>query len=472
MARTTMLTERSFFVQMISKIKDFIGAMALAAVCATSYAPEATAETITLERAYELAHANSPQIEAQGYARDAAQAQVSEAKYYWAPKFALKSQFGPMPKSKDIRSSENDIWDNFFDSWGFTTRNSLEFWLPLFTSTKVYQTHQLAKIGLEVEELRVQNEILNVEYDVARAYYGLQLATAAADVVAEAEKYVDQVEMQYRKLLESGSESVKDTDQYRIDIAKANVYRLKNTIDAKRTYAEKALRVHTRLEGPFEIEAMDFDNAKEELQSQDEVLDLARANRGDLKLLDASVRAADKQAHIEWLNWWPDLVLVGEVYYKFSNAVPKLEEKNFYIKDSYNGRGFGLGFMIKWDLDPVRQVFKVRQADAKAERTRAQRELAISGIELEVTEQYQNTATALANIAITYQSRRSAKRFLTKALFDYEAGDGDVGDMISALTTFIEQRSMYLQALHDYRIALVKLQKVTGVATADTLLKQ
>ena len=176
MARTTMLTERSFFVQMISKIKDFIGAMALAAVCATSYAPEATAETITLERAYELAHANSPQIEAQGYARDAAQAQVSEAKYYWAPKFALKSQFGPMPKSKDIRSSENDIWDNFFDSWGFTTRNSLEFWLPLFTSTKVYQTHQLAKIGLEVEELRVQNEILNVEYDVARAYYGLQLA--------------------------------------------------------------------------------------------------------------------------------------------------------------------------------------------------------------------------------------------------------------------------------------------------------
>ena len=217
---------------------------------------------------------------------------------------------------------------------------------------------------------------------------------------------------------------------------------------------------------------MDFDNAKEELQSQDEVLDLARANRGDLKLLDASVRAADKQAHIEWLNWWPDLILVGEVYYKFSNAVPKLEEKNFYIKDSYNGRGFGLGFMIKWDLDPVRQVFKVRQADAKAERTRAQRELAISGIELEVTEQYQNTATALANIAITYQSRRSAKRFLTKALFDYEAGDGDVGDMISALTTFIEQRSMYLQALHDYRIALVKLQKVTGVATADTLLKQ
>ena len=91
MARTTMLTERSFFVQMISKIKDFIGTMAWAAICATSYAPEATAETITLERAYELAHANSTQIEAQGYARDAAQAHVSEAKYYWAQTFALKS---------------------------------------------------------------------------------------------------------------------------------------------------------------------------------------------------------------------------------------------------------------------------------------------------------------------------------------------------------------------------------------------
>ena len=54
---------------------------------------------------------------------------------------------------------------------------------------------------------------------------------------------------------------------------------------------------------------------------------------------------------------------------------------------------------------------------------------------------------------------------------DYEAGEGNVNDIISALTTFIEQRSMYLQALHDYRVALVKLQKTTGVEDTFRLLK-
>lgn len=463
---------KEFSVRITAKFKILFEALILTAICGVTHVSGALAETLTLERAYELARQNSPQIAAQGYALEAAQAQLSEAKYYWTPKLALKSQFGPMPKETDTRSSEDDIWDNVFGEWGFTTRNSLEFWLPLFTSTKVYQTHLLAKIGLEVEELRVQNEILNVEYDVARAYYGLQLATAAGDVVAEAEKYIDQVEEQYRKLLDAGSGSVKETDQYRIDIARANVFRLKSAIKAKRVYAEKALRVHTRLEAPVEIEKMNFDNTEEKLLAQDEVLELARANRGDLKLLDASVRAADKQAHIEWLNWWPDLVLAGEFYFKFSNAVPKFEHEDFYIKNGYNGYGFGMGFMLRWNLDPVRQVFSVRQANAKADRARAERELAISGIELEVTEQYQNTASALLNIGLTYQSRRAAKRLLTKALFDYEAGDDDVDNMISALTTFIEQRSMYLKALHDYRIALVKLQKVTGVTNAETLLKR
>lgn len=428
-------------------------------------------ELLSLEKACALARENSPQIAMQHYAIDSAQAQLSEAKYYWAPKFDLKSQFGPMPKSSDIRSSENDIWDNFFDSWGFTTRNSLEFWLPLFTSTKVYNTHQLAKIGLEVEQLREKNEILNVEYDVARAFIGLQLANASQDVLKEAENYIAKVESEYQTLMESGASSVKKTDQYKIDIAKANFQRLQNTLTAKRDYAQRALSVHTRLALPIQIEEMNFDRGKSTLKSFDEILSLARENRADIKLLDASVRAANLQAHIEWLNWWPDLVLGGEVYYKFSNAVPKFNEKNFYIKDTYNGHGFGMGFILKWSLDPVRQVFKVRQANAKASRTLAQQDLAIAGIELEISEQYQNTSNALSNIDITYQSRRSAKRFLTQELLNYESGDGNVNDMISALTTYIEQRAMYLQALHDFRIALVKLQKMTGVQTTSDLLE-
>ena len=436
--------------------------------------PMAMAKPLTLEDAYQLATANSPQVAAQRYAVDAAQAQVSEAKYYWAPKFSLSSKFGPMPSTSDSKESQNDIWSHFFeDEWGFTTRNSLEFWLPLFTSMKVYNTHELAKIGLEVEHLRVENEELNVRYDVARAYYGLQLAIAGEDVIQEAEGYVERIQTEFTRMLEEGSDKVSKTDQYRIDIAVANLYRLKDQIHASRIYAEKALSVHTRLDLPIEVEEMDFSDDVLNLKSYEAVLDYARLHRGDLKLLDCARDAAKLQAKIQWLNWWPDLVLAGEVSYRFSNAVPEFTHKDdFYFSDSYNGYGFALGFVLRWNLDPVSQVFKVRQADAKADRITAQRELAISGIELEINKQYYEVDVKRHNIEITKNSRRSAKRFLTQELMNYEAGEGDVEKLISALTTFIEQRSLYLSALHDYRVGLVRLQLAVGASNVFDLVEQ
>ena len=427
-------------------------------------------EVITLQKACELARQNSPQILAQKYAIEAAEAQSWEAFLYWTPKLTLKSYFGPTPKTKDVTASTDDVWDNVDDEWGFSMRNSLSFWIPLFTSTKVYHTNQLAKIGLKVEELREENEIINVEYDVSRAYIGLQLANAAVEVVKEAESYVERIEKEYQALLESESENVKETDQYRIDIAKANLSRLRNDVEAKRDYAERALSVHTRLELPIVVEEMNFENVKESLKSLDEITQLAHEYRTDLKLLDKADDAARLQAKLEWLNWWPDLLLVGDASWNYSNAVPEYTIDNFYIGNPYNGHGFGMTFMLRWDVDPVRQVFKVREADAKAARTRAQHDLAIAGIDLEVAEQYQKTLNDLKNIDITYKSRRSAKRFLTQELMDYEAGVGNVNQMISALQTFIEQRSMYLYALHDYRVSLVKLQKTVGTPNTDMLI--
>jgi outer membrane protein TolC len=76
------------------------------------------------------------------------------------------------------------------------------------------------------------------------------------------------------------------------------------------------------------------------------------------------------------------------------------------------------------------------------------------------------------NIEITKNSRRAAKRFLTQELMNYEAGEGDVEKLISALTTFIEQRSLYLSALHDYRVGLVRLQLAVGASNMLDLVEQ
>ncbi|MFA5623782.1 MAG: TolC family protein [Bradymonadales bacterium] len=433
--------------------------------CTNSAAP------LTLEEAYALAQSNSPQIKAQDYSVQAAQAQLSEARYYWAPKFKLNSMFGPMPKEKDIDSSIDDIWSNITGEWGFTTRNYLEFWMPLFTSLKVYNTRQLAEIGLDVEKIRVQGERLKVDYDVARAFYGLQLANAGEDVIKEALQLVDRLQNEYDKLMQAGSSSVKETDQYRIELAKAKLEQIKNEIYASKVYAMQALGVHTGLPQPIEVSEMDFQLEELKLIEQEEAVALARQHRTELKLLHKAELAALKQAKIQWLQWFPDLVLAGEVYYKYSNAVPKLSEKNFFLNDNYNGAGFFAGFVLRWELDPVSQVFKVRRADALAQRAISQRQLAIAGIELEVVKQYQDTAAALQKVEIVKNARRAAKRFMSQEFVDYDAGQGKANDVVAAITAYIELRSAYLHALHDFRLALLKLKLTCGAAQSADLLQ-
>ncbi len=432
---------------------------------------EAETKHYTLEELQLIASSNSPQIGASDSEVAYAEARLGQAKYYWTPKLQWDINFIPMPKA-DVQDGEGDVYKEG-DGWGIFFQTELEAYMPIFSSMKIYNTCILAEMGVDAEKLKRENERIKVSYDVARAFYALQLADAGLHVIADAQHYIERIQTQYEKLMKSGSPSVKKSDRYRIELEGAKLEKMRNEAISGRKLARTALGVHTKLEGRIDVVEMSYRVSKrEQLMPYDALLAEARKARIDLQLLQIKQQAARQEAYIKWLGWWPDFALAASIDYAYSNAVPGNGDDTIFSSDRFNHFRYGVLLKMRWKLDPVRQIFEVRQADAKAQKAVYERELAIQGIELQIEEQYNKTANERKNVDISYLARRSAKRFLSQELMDYEAGDGNVRNLVDALTDYLTQRSNYLYALHNYWVAVEKLRKVSGLSRVTIVIAE
>ncbi|MDX9720157.1 MAG: TolC family protein [Myxococcota bacterium] len=423
---------------------------------------------LSLSDAISMGLTRSPQIEAAEFASQKAALVVDEASWAWTPKLELSSTWAPMPKV-ELDSTDEKAFEDLGE-WGFFTKNSVELGLPVFTFFKLSTVEELAEIGLDVELLKEREARLKVSYDVARAFYGLQLANAGLVVSKEATGLLERISREYEKLWSQGDPSVKKTDRYRIEMAASSLTLLHNELEMGRQLAEQGLRLHLELEGEFELPKMRFRPDEAVLLSLDAVLELARSKRLDLQMLDKAVQASELNAKLESLKWWPDIVFGARLNQAYSNAVPEVPEETIYAYDPYNSFGFGVALTLQWKLDPVNRYFKVAEADTELLKLQQQQQLARSAAALEVEKLYLESLNAQQQVDLVQSSRRSAKRFMTQELVDYEVGGGKVDDVISGVRGYIEQRSLYLQSLYDFRLSLVRLQLATGAESVSELL--
>ena len=444
----------------------FFGSMGLAA------AEEGEPRYVDLPDAISLALVRSPQIDAAQLASQKAALKVDQAGWGWTPKFELSSVIAPQPKA-DASDTDLELYDNL-TSWGVYTKNELSMVIPIFTSFKLSTAEELAEIGLDVEQLREEEARLQVTYDVMRAFYGIQLANALKVVSNESNDLVAQVDREYQKLADKNDGSVKKTDKYRIEMASSDVAIGAAEVDKMTALAIDGLRVHTGLEGAFTVPKMRFKPDELVLKSWEEVRDLAREKRLDLRQLAKALEASRTYADLKWLNWWPDFYVAAQVSLSYSSAAPDipeaLQKMSYYIYDPYNSFGAGALLGMKWKLDPVNQTLTVEEAQTDADRVAAQQKLAKAAAELEVEQHYLNAITAQKQVELTKKSRRSAKRLMMQELVDYQVGGQGVKDAISGVKGYTEQRVAYLMSLFNFRVALARLQLSCGAESIDELL--
>jgi len=423
-----------------------------------------TCGPVDLETALALAAANGDEVAVRRAEVAAAEADLSLARAArFIPQASALLTFGPSPEAHGtVTDPIAGSSRNPFGGLSIFGRIDVSAAEPLLTWGRLDAAVAAARAGLEARHLLLEDTASQVELRVVQLFWGEALARKLLDIAAEVEKKLPDAEKRIKDLLSEGSAEVKPSDQYRLDIYKAQLKRRESEAEKGLTLAHDGLAAlvaaspedlrvaPTPLPGTPPTEVLALEEAER----------LAERRRPDLAALDQAILARQAEVKAAQAAMLPQVLLGGT--FAFSYAPNRDIQTNPWVGDYFNTLAFGVGLLVRQDLGfPVllAQADKARSEEAILERQR-------QGLARLVAVQVESAVADLADAAERFRAATSAlkssKSWERSAGLDFEAGVGEAKDLIDAYGAYVESQVELSQATFELLLARARLDQVTG----------
>lgn len=423
---------------------------------------------LTPELLLERVDAMSPMISIAELEAQSATWRRVEARYAAYPSFSVRAGVAPAPRisvdlnedgqpilSQDSRTEAELLSD--IVSLGYSA--DLTVTVPLTTFGRIRVARQLADVGVDVAELRVEAARAESRFEAWRALLVLQWYRPVSQLLREAEGRLDEAEEELEWQIDDGEFALRSTLRELI-IGRTQFVELRTEADSVARLARHAMQVSLGLPAGFTVDAIDDTVPRDEPPSLDEVLAVARAHRIDLRMLDAAVDAAMLQVRMRRREFAPSLGFVADVSARYAPTVTDLSGP--FVYDPYNRFSPGLAIGLQWNVNVFTQVARLHRAESQLAVAEASQDAAWLGIQLEIAEAYFDATGAREVFASYADAIRSAEAELNQTTFQYDQGLADFDDLSGPLRTYYETAGEYWKAVLDYRIALASLALACG----------
>lgn len=442
---------------------------AVALICGLAGSLPAFAETLNLDEAIAKAQATDPRIAERQAKVKHAQALLQEAEGATGWIIDLTSALALTTKVEGglfedgAAASNATVRDDVLDFDSVVPFASIQGGLlkPLWTFGKAENYREAARNNILIQEQEVPLQRGLTALDVTKAYYGLLASRAAVAVLGEASGRLNGA-------LQVAEELIEDEDS---DISQGDIYTLKAGISLINRYNATAVGLEkTAMAGlsmltetdPETLELADRrirpqplpDNTLEELQA------MAMSNRPEMKQLKAGLKAMQSLVRAKHADLRPNIVagLVGTAAY--SPGRDSLD--NPYITDPFNQTALSPVLAMQWKWQGARQNGVIAQAEAELEGLMAKGAFAEKGIPFQVAEAWYNVNALNDSQGALYDGARDARRAMTSAYLDFEAGVGEPAKALDALKNYVLMYSDYLLTVNEYNYQLKNLEFLTG----------
>lgn len=439
--------------------------------------------TVSLETALEAARKHSPSSREQAARLDKAQWQKFRADYAWAPKVQSTFVFSVVPSEAEIDDFASNL-DRYLDvQFGPYLRNDTKVVVPLYTFNRIGIAQDLAELGVDVARLQQLEAAMDLEYQVRRAYFALQLSTAYEGLLKEGSDIVKPKLKEIEDDREFGESTVSTKDFRKLQIfdAEFDVRVLDN--GKLGDVAREGLRYFTGL-NDIEVEPLADDRELEELKDFETYFGIAKQNRPDLRMLRAAAQARGLAVDKATADFFPNLVFaatfgfgvttenlaLAEVCRKAAPGAECVDTADLYARPYSNPLdflSFNVGLGLEWNIDVVQAYGKKREADAELAETKAQVERASGAIELDVRRLHVDAVSALEKVHTNTRRLEAARRWRDQFGLSLQSAGGDIADGIDPLKAYFEARAALLQAQFEYQVARAALAKGIGVASLE-----
>jgi outer membrane protein len=388
----------------------------------SSSAEEAT-ETLTLDKALEIALENNPSLEASRASVEIMKARVQDARSDLFPQ--IESRFiYPFVGTESGVSLDQLIWD-----FGQTSN--------IIKATKAQvKSSEYDKVANR------EDIILNTKV----AYYTVlaqkKIVEASEKRVLENEKRLEQAE---------GFFKVGRISKIEVTKAKVNLGNAKlNLVTAGNNLEKAKIRLATAMGmiGNFNYELEDMLEYKMIEVNLEQAINKAFESRPELDSLEAKKVAMKADLKASKQDYYPSIF--GRTAYRIKGE--GATQPAFIA-------GIGVQFPI---FEGLSTLAGVREAKANLRRSQAEIDSMKGQIVSEVNQSYLNLRLSEESIKVIETSKRSAEENLELARERYRLGRASSIELAEAEALYASTNADYIQAIYNYRISVAQLERAIG----------
>ena len=325
---------------------------------------------------------------------------------------------------------------------------------PLFTWGKLLNNHKQAKLSLQAAEQGLEGAKQQLELDVTNVFYGVVLAQ---EFVKVSEKAVSQVEKHVKTandLFEAGVATNFDVLRASVQLANVRSQLIKAKNALRLTKEGFKITLGLPLEGEVDMDGqLGYQEQEVDLE---EILNLAKENRPDLKQLELQEQAGEKIVSIAKAGNKPNLMFLSNYNADFSTNLEEGKDRDW--KRSWN-LTFALNIPI---FDGLATRARVKQAKSGLTQIKLGKSQLEDGIQLEVKSAYLALQEAQALLDTQKETIQQAEESLRIANLQHENGMITNVQLTDAELALTQAQVNRLQALFDYTIAIAKIEKAIG----------
>lgn len=413
-----------------------------------------------------LALKYSPEVKASKSEVEAAKQQHEQAKSHYYPQVEAVAITGVAPNTRRPEVRGNSIYfpdpSNRIHGVSFFGRLEAHVFQPLYTFGKIAYRKRAAARNIKVKEAQVEEKKGDVIWDVARAYYGLILAKQGVQEVRDARVYLSDIRERITRLLRLGSPTVRESDRYRLDMYEGAVDKFAAEAEEGAKVAYKALKALIGY-GPdqdFQV-PLELPQPTAPPRPLEHFIHQALDLRPEFTQLKEGIEARKLLVAAAKAERLPSFFLAVKGVY--AGAPGRQTWHNPYVEDYFN-TGYGWPYLgMHMHLDFGITKAKIGKAQAELHQLQNLQDTALMGIPVEVAQAYGKVQENYKKTMSLDKAYVNARRWLVTAFSNFDMGIGKMEEIFEAFERYGQYRGDYLQALYDYHLATVQMNKVTGL---------
>jgi outer membrane protein TolC len=315
--------------------------------------------------------------------------------------------------------------------------------------------YRQAGLATGIAQLQSERAYQTVANEVSVAYYQVlrsrALRKTAFDAVRRAED-----DLQVAKNLKKAG-AIEKEKVLRVEVLLAESQRLLDASENAEAVAVAALNLAIGFNVNASTGVQEIAEVPAFTQSLADCLQTAVTQRREFQVARQTIEVADEGKRVSKAGFAPRIVAEGAML-DFQQSAPR----------GHADLAVG-AIKLEWGLfEGGKRVAELRISDSKIRSAVAQAETIADTIAFQVTESYRHLMTARRGIDLSRPAVAQAEENHRLVRARAKQGDATTAEITDAESTLTRAQQAYLNSIHDYLIALSRLEYAMGIAPTGT----